>query len=45
MKSLVKPLLSMALSGAALLAGFSAQAQELKIGYVSLSKPQCLSMR
>jgi outer membrane protein len=38
MKSLVKPLLSMALSGAALLAGFSAQAQELKIGYVNIDR-------
>ncbi len=38
MKSLVKPLLSMALSGAALLAGFGAQAQELKIGYVNIDR-------
>jgi outer membrane protein len=38
MKSIVKPLLSLALAGASVLAHPGAQAQELKVGYVNIDR-------
>jgi outer membrane protein len=38
MKSLVKPLLSLAVAGAAVLVNHGAQAQELKVGYVNIDR-------
>jgi outer membrane protein len=38
MKSLLKPLLSLAVAGAAVLVNHGAQAQELKVGYVNIDR-------